>query len=268
MGLHRHSSSKRPLSCFFFDHLFRWFCQLRLHELTFFDPIKVWKFNDSSLALQVIWVHSLKLTFFAPENRPKPKRKVIFQPSTFRGHVSFKASNYFSIWVSCNLFCCLLDYPCHEFLFSPVSSEWIFNLRNGLLQMDLFDDPHGIVSLSDMTSKKHPVAVWRSQNTGDPGKCWLSHAVRMQGPLGQQSNERVSNCMAAVWPLDGFSMTMPNDTSPQVTFITIGTPFGRFKDCNVHVWGSLFLWCLDICLKHNMLQVPVGDSSNIIWSQD
>ena len=40
---------------------------------------------------------------FAPENRPKPTRKVIFQPSIFRGYVSFREG----IWSSHALF--LLD---------------------------------------------------------------------------------------------------------------------------------------------------------------
>ena len=36
-------------------------------------------------------IHSLKLTNIAPENRPGPKRKLIFQPSIFRGgNVSFR----------------------------------------------------------------------------------------------------------------------------------------------------------------------------------
>ncbi len=36
---------------------------------------------------------SLKLTAKAPENRPKPNRKVVFQPSIFRGYVSFREGN-------------------------------------------------------------------------------------------------------------------------------------------------------------------------------
>ena len=32
---------------------------------------------------------------FTPENRPKPNRKVVFQPSIFRGHVSFRAGRTF-----------------------------------------------------------------------------------------------------------------------------------------------------------------------------
>ena len=127
--------------------------------------------------------------------------------------------------------------------FIGLSMSWIplftHEFRNGLLRTDLFDAPTGL-SACRTWQVRNIRGVWCSQNTGDPGTCWLSHAVRMQGPLGQQSNERVSNCMAAVWPLDGFSLTMSNDTSPQVTFITVATPFGRFKDCNVHVWGSLF----------------------------
>ena len=35
-------------------------------------------------------LHSLKLTANAPENRPGPKRKRIFQPSIFRFYVSFR----------------------------------------------------------------------------------------------------------------------------------------------------------------------------------
>ena len=31
-----------------------------------------------------------KTNIFAPENRPGPKRKVVFQPSIFRGYVSFR----------------------------------------------------------------------------------------------------------------------------------------------------------------------------------
>ena len=35
-------------------------------------------------------LHSLKLTANAPENRPGPKRKRIFQPSIFRFYISFR----------------------------------------------------------------------------------------------------------------------------------------------------------------------------------
>ena len=37
---------------------------------------------------------SLKLTANAPENRPGPKRKVVFQPSIFRCYVSFREGTY------------------------------------------------------------------------------------------------------------------------------------------------------------------------------
>ena len=46
---------------------------------------------------------SLKLTANAPENRPSQKRKRVFQPSIFRGHVSFRECNYDSIPVTCGL---------------------------------------------------------------------------------------------------------------------------------------------------------------------
>ena len=47
---------------------------------------------------------TLPKTNIAPENRPKPKRKVVFQPSIFRGHVSFREGMHFFfllivIWV-------------------------------------------------------------------------------------------------------------------------------------------------------------------------
>ena len=32
---------------------------------------------------------------FAPENRPGPKRKLVFQPSIFRGYVSFREGMFF-----------------------------------------------------------------------------------------------------------------------------------------------------------------------------
>ena len=43
-------------------------------------------------------VHSLKLTAKAPENRPGPKRKLIFQPSIFRCYVSGTETNPGGDW--------------------------------------------------------------------------------------------------------------------------------------------------------------------------
>ena len=37
---------------------------------------------------------SLKLTAKAPENRPGPKRKFLFQPSIFRGYVKLREGNF------------------------------------------------------------------------------------------------------------------------------------------------------------------------------
>ena len=48
---------------------------------------------------------SLKLIAKAPENRPKPNRRVVFQPSIFRGYVSFREGNLFKFhtWEWLNL---------------------------------------------------------------------------------------------------------------------------------------------------------------------
>ena len=45
--------------------------------------------------------HSLPETNISPENRPGPKRKVVFQPSIFRGHVSFGEckSVFYNLWI-------------------------------------------------------------------------------------------------------------------------------------------------------------------------
>ena len=39
-------------------------------------------------------IPSLKLTAKAPENRPKPNRKVVFQPFIFRGYVSSREGKW------------------------------------------------------------------------------------------------------------------------------------------------------------------------------
>ena len=36
---------------------------------------------------------------FAPENRPKPNRKVVFQPSICRGYASFREGNFSHIYM-------------------------------------------------------------------------------------------------------------------------------------------------------------------------
>ena len=50
-------------------------------------------------------IHSLRLTAFAPENRPSQKETIVFQPSIFRCYVSFREGNK-NVWT------------CHVMLFS------------------------------------------------------------------------------------------------------------------------------------------------------
>ncbi len=60
---------------------------------SFWSPtLAVWSpyFHILFWAKVALELPSLKLTANAPENRPKPNRKVVFQPSIFRGYVSFR----------------------------------------------------------------------------------------------------------------------------------------------------------------------------------
>ena len=53
---------------------------------------------DLSFGLEALGADGLpflKLTAKAPENRPGPKRKLAFQPSIFRGYVSFRECKVF-----------------------------------------------------------------------------------------------------------------------------------------------------------------------------
>ena len=66
--------------------------------------LELWAPNGLNGALESRWlgilnmahfgVPSLKLTIFSPENRPSQKERIVFQPSIFRGYVSFREGIY------------------------------------------------------------------------------------------------------------------------------------------------------------------------------
>ena len=74
------------------------------------------------------YIHSLKLTAKAPENRPGPNRKVVFQPSIFRCYLSFREGSFFcnpknnfSCWFSEYIFVLqLLLVHCTEAWFDKI----------------------------------------------------------------------------------------------------------------------------------------------------
>ena len=67
-----------------------------------------------------MWMGTLPETNIALENRPKANRKVVFQPSIFRGYVSFRECNYFNP-----------EAEAQEFCERPPQTWWI--VINGLL---------------------------------------------------------------------------------------------------------------------------------------
>ena len=59
----------------------------------FFRMVQFSEVVESSIRAEI---HSLKLTAKAPENGLGPKRTRLFQPSIFRGYVSFREGKMFA----------------------------------------------------------------------------------------------------------------------------------------------------------------------------
>ena len=68
------------------------------HHLFHLHLCRIQGSSEVNFAGSILFVSSFKVHLyipetnskFAPENRPKPNRKVVFQPSIFRGYVSFR----------------------------------------------------------------------------------------------------------------------------------------------------------------------------------
>ena len=86
--------------------------------------LKIWVMVSTTI--EVLWLHSLKLTAKAPENRPSQKEMILFQPSIFRGeHVSFRGRVFPEKVLRSTHQCCLGSF-----------SMWLAVLRSrGLLKV-------------------------------------------------------------------------------------------------------------------------------------